>query len=245
MLSYQHAYHAGNRADIQKHSLLASVLEILARKDRPLTYIETHAGRGVYDLKAAEAEKTGEAAVGWLALEKPDIEKLPGGYVEAVRALNKGKLEPLYPGSPLVATQILRPQDEVHLMELHPQEYSALIKNFRGDKRVHIHKRDGLEGALALSPPANRRGLVLVDPSYEIKTEYETIPEFAVKLVRKWPECSILIWIPMLPAKRHEGMIETLKASFPGTQIFETVWGKPGEGMYGSVMAGINLPFGV
>ena len=92
MLSYQHAYHAGNRADIQKHGLLASVLEILVRKERPLSYIETHAGRGVYDLTAAEAEKTGEAAQGWLSLEKDALAKLPQGYVEAERALYKGAL---------------------------------------------------------------------------------------------------------------------------------------------------------
>jgi 23S rRNA (adenine2030-N6)-methyltransferase len=245
MLSYQHIYHAGNRADIQKHSLLASTLEVLTRKDRALTYMETHAGRGVYDLNAAEAEKTGEAKQGWLALDKSEIEKFPGGYVSAVRDLNNGKLSPLYPGSPLVAAQILRAQDEIHLMELHPQEYSALIKTFRGDKRAHIHRRDGLEGVLALSPPVNRRGLVLVDPSYEMKDEYETIPDFAVKLLKKWPEVCVLIWCPMLPAGRHEGLIEKLRANFPDPQISTVEWGKKGEGMYGSIMAGINLPYGV
>jgi 23S rRNA (adenine2030-N6)-methyltransferase len=245
MFSYQHAYHAGSRADIQKHSLLASVLETLTRKDRALTYMETHAGRGVYDLKAAEAEKTGEAAEGWLALDKAAIEKLPKGYVEAVRDLNNGKLEPLYPGSPLVAAQILRAQDEIHLMELHPQEHAALVKNFRGDKRVHIHKRDGLEGVLALSPPVNRRGLVLIDPSYEIKAEYETIPDFVVKLVKKWPEVCVLLWIPMLPAGRHAGMTEKLKSNFPAVSISKIEWNKSGEGMFGSIMAGVNLPYGV
>ncbi len=243
MLSYQHAYHAGNRADIQKHGLLASVLEILVRKERPLSYIETHAGRGVYDLTAAEAEKTGEAAQGWLSLEKDALAKLPQGYVEAVRALNKGALKPLYPGSPLVAAHMLRPQDELHLMELHPQEHAALAGIFRSDKRVHVHKRDGLEGVLALSPPRHRRGLVLVDPSYEIKTEYESIPAFAEKLLRKWPEACLLIWAPMLKARRHEAMLTALEKIFPDLRLFKSEWG--GEGMYGSVMAGINLPYGV
>lgn len=247
MLSYQHAYHAGNRADIHKHSLLVSVLDSLIRKNRPVTYIETHAGRGIYDLNSVEARKTGEAASGWMDIEGNEaaLAKLPKKYVEAVRALNDGGLSPFYPGSPFVASYILRPQDHIYLMELHPQEYAALAEKFREDKRCHIHKRDGLEGALALSPPENRRGLVLVDPSYELKEEYETIPDFAVKLARKWPEASILIWIPMLPAGRHEVMVEKLKRHFPGVPIFQEEWPKTGAGMYGSIIAGINLPYGV
>lgn len=245
MLSYQHAYHAGNRADIQKHGLLASVLESLTRKDRPLTYMETHAGRGVYDLQSVEALKTGEAKHGWLHLDDAARTKLPRGYTEAVKNLNGGKNEPLYPGSPVIAAHMLRAQDDIHLMELHPQEYEALSKIFRNDERVHVHKRDGLEGALALSPPQNRRGLVLIDPSYELKEEYESIPDFVVKLVKKWPEACVLIWIPMLPAMRHENMLEKLKSLFPGLSIQKEQWGKPGEGMYGSIMAGVNLPYGL
>lgn len=243
MLSYQHAYHAGNRADIQKHGLLASVLEVLIRKDRPLSYIETHAGRGVYDLTAAEAEKTGEAAQGWLSLGEDALVKLPQGYVGAVRALNDGALKPFYPGSPFVAAHILRPQDEIHLMELHPQEHAALVRTFRSDERVHIHKRDGLEGGVAFSPPRHRRGLVLVDPSYEIKAEYESIPVFAERLVKKWPEACMLIWMPMLKARRHESMLVALERTFPGLRIFKDEWG--GGGMCGSIMAGVNLPYGV
>ncbi len=245
MLSYQHAYHAGNRADIQKHSLLCSVLEILTRKERPLTYMETHAGRGVYDLTSPQAQKTGEAEEGWLSLDKTAIEKLPAKYVEAVKNLNGGGLSPLYPGSPCVAAYILRKQDQLHLMELHPQEHAALEKVFAQDDRVHIHKRDGLEGVMALSPPEPRKGIVLVDPSYELKDEYETIPAFVVKLAQKWPEACILVWVPMLRAGRHEGMVEKLKSSFPGLKIFKTEWKNPGEGLCGSIMAGVNLPFGV
>jgi 23S rRNA (adenine2030-N6)-methyltransferase len=249
MLSYQHAYHAGNRADIHKHGLLASVLEILARKDRPLTYMETHAGRGVYDLRSAEALKTGEAAQGWSLLDDAAIKKFPAGYVNAVRGLNDGCLQPLYPGSPAVAARILRPQDEMYLMELHPQEHTALARNFSRDKRIHIHKRDGFEGVLALSPPRRRRGLVLIDPSYEMKTEYDAVVDFVVKLTRKWPEASILIWAPMLEAGRHEAMLEKLRNFFPGLRVFKAEWmdvtGARRPGMYGSVMAGINLPHGV
>lgn len=245
MLSYQHAYHAGNRADIQKHALLCNVLQILTRKDRPLTYMETHAGRSIYDLFSTEALKTGEAAKGWLALSEPERAELPAGYVEAIKKLNGGALSPLYPGSPFLAGHMLRPQDKLRLMELHPQEYAALERAFRGDERVQVHKRDGLEGVLALSPPTPRRGLVLIDPSYEVKEEYEAIPAFMEKLVRKWPEACVLTWIPMLPAGRHVGMVESLEKTFPTLRVFKTEWGKPGEGMYGSIMVGINLPHGV
>lgn len=245
MLSYQHAYHAGNRADLQKHAFLVSVLEILIRKNRPLTYMETHAGRGVYDLHSPEAEKTGEAKQGWLALAESERQGLPQSYVKVIEDLNKGEKKNFYPGSPWIAASVLRSQDEIHLMELHPQEYEALEHVFKKDKLVHVHKRDGLEGVLALSPPKNRRGLVLIDPSYEIKDEYDSIPDFAIKLSKKWPEVCILIWIPMLPARRHEGMIQKLQSSFPNLYHAQTEWAKPGEGMYGSIMAGINLPYGL
>jgi 23S rRNA (adenine2030-N6)-methyltransferase len=245
MLSYQHAYHAGNNADLHKHALLCTVLQILTRKDRPLTYMETHAGKGVYDLFSTEALKTGEAAEGWLALSEAERAALPTGYIETVKKINGGATSPLYPGSPLLAAHILRAQDKLRLMELHPQEYAGLEKSFKDDKRIQIHKRDGLEGVLSLSPPEARRGLVLIDPSYEVKEDYEAIPAFMEKLVRKWPEACVLAWIPMLPAGRHEGMLENLKKIFPALRVFKSEWAKPGEGMYGSIMVGINLPHGV
>jgi 23S rRNA (adenine2030-N6)-methyltransferase len=244
MLSYQHAYHAGNRADIQKHSLLASVLESLTRKGRPLTYMETHAGRGVYDLTAAEAKKTGEASEGWLSLSAEEIEKLPKGYVETVKALNGGSLSPLYPGSPAIAAHMLREQDKLFLMELHPQEHAALTARFKGDTRIQMHKRDGVEGILSLSPPNPRKGLVLIDPSYEMKEEYEEIPTFVRKLMSKWPDACVLIWIPMLPAGRHDQSLTALRKMIPRLRVQKTEWGEPGEGMFGSIMVGINLPHG-
>ena len=182
--------------------------------------------------------------MGWIALDKAAREKLPAGYTGAFKKLNAGKLSLLYPGSPYLAAHILREQDQLHLMELHPQEYAVMKKVFRKDPRVHVHKRDGLEGVLALAPPTPRKGLVLVDPSYEIKEEYESIPNFIFKLLHKWPEACILVWTPMLPAGRHEGLVDKLQASLQGARVFRTEWAKPGEGMFGSVMIGINLPHG-
>ena len=181
MLSYQHAFHAGNPADLHKHFVLAGLLAQLTRKPRPISYMEPHAGRGLYDLSAPEAQKTGEAALGIARVTLPD-----GPYAQALAATRAQHGENTYPGSPLIAQTLLRDADQLHLMELHPAEHAALRRNLMG-ANTHIHHRSGPEGVLALSPPKPRRGLVLVDPSYEVKTEYESTAAFARALVAKWP----------------------------------------------------------
>lgn len=247
MLSYQHSYHAGSRADIHKHDILSGVLLTMVRESAKLTYIETHAGRGVYTLTSPEARKTGEAGEGWLSLikDKKKIDLLSPHYVACTRLLNKGKLEPHYPGSPALAAHILRKGDRLHLMELHPAEHAALQKKFGHDKRLTISKRDGLEGALSCAADhAGSTGLLFIDPSYEVKSEYESVPEFVSRFRTVWPEAGILVWVPMLPAARHEIMAGAMKKSFPDMQISEAIWARPedGRGMYGSIMMGINLP---
>jgi len=173
MLSYQHIYHAGNLADVQKHALLAWMLEYLTQKDKPLSYIETHAGRGLYDLGSDEALKTGEAragidlAEGWFPADHPYIQRLT-----ECRAMFGPRA---YPGSPMIAALGLRETDTIHLAELHPQENAALKANL-GDFGANIQKRDGFEMALALTPPTPRRGLLLIDPSYEVKDDYLRSP---------------------------------------------------------------------
>lgn len=245
MLSYQHAYHAGSRPDMHKHRILCGVLDALVQRKAPLTYVETHSGRGIYDLESAEARKTGEAADGWLKVfqDVKALSGLPKSYLAAIRALNKGKLAPLYPGSPYFAAHILRPQDKMRLMELHPAEFAALKKNMGGDKRIQIIRQDGLEGALEMKSAPD---IVLVDPSYEVKSEYEDIPRFAAALHKKWPKAAILIWAPMLPAKRHEILRDKVKKLLPRAEIMEEIWAKPGDqrGMFGSIMVGINVPEG-
>jgi 23S rRNA (adenine2030-N6)-methyltransferase len=241
MLSYQHAYHAGSRVDIHKHDILARVLELLRKEKTQLSYLETHAGRAIYNLGAKEADKTGEAALGWLKLvqNKNLLSKLSPSYIEAVRTLNKGKLMPRYPGSPLIAAHILRPHDKIRLFELHPTENTALRKNMADDKRVTMEKRDGLEGVLANIPKG--KGVVLVDPSYEVKSDYDAIAEFVTELHKRWPQGVILAWVPMLTANRHGVMVEKIMG-IGGMKKSEIAWAKPGEvrGMYGSIIMGIN-----
>ena len=238
MLSYQHGYHAGGPADLHKHIVLAELLARLTAKPRGITYVETHAGRGLYDLAAPEALKTGEAAQG-IGRLAPDPATPFGRALAAIRA-EAGPAA--YPGSPLLARQLLRPQDRLVLMELHPAEHAALTAALAAPN-VAIHRRDGFEGALALAPFQPRRGLVLVDPSYEVKAEYDAAAAFVLRLVAKWPEATVLVWYPLLPAARHRVLRAALA---PLPVLFDEVafHPRPARGMTGSGLALVNAPYG-
>lgn len=215
MLSYQHHYHAGSLTDIHKHRWLIKLLDYLTIKERPISYMETHSGRAFYDTSCFEAQKTGEAALG---IEKLLLDKgTPNDkYLDLIRQFrDETGIPHFYPGSPLIAKKLLRDQDELFLMELHPQEIKHLygLRKIKGAK-AHIHHRDGYEGVLAISPPKNRRGLVLIDPSYEVKTEYEEVAGFCIKLHKKWPEAIIMIWYPILKQGYHEQMKENITLHF-------------------------------
>jgi len=238
VLSYQHAYHAGGPADVHKHIVLAELLARLTEKPRGLSYVETHAGRGLYDLAAPEAAKTGEAAAG-IARLAPDAGTPFGRALAAARAAGGASA---YPGSPLVAKALLRPQDRLTLMELHPAEHAALKATLATDGTA-IHRRDGFEGALALAPFAPRRGLVLVDPSYEVKSDYAAAAAFVRRLVARWPEATVLVWYPLLPAARHHALragLAPLAVAFDEAPFAVP----PARGMTGSGLALVNAPHG-
>ncbi|MEM9422145.1 MAG: 23S rRNA (adenine(2030)-N(6))-methyltransferase RlmJ [Pseudomonadota bacterium] len=237
MLSYQHAYHAGNPADLHKHIVYTQLITMLMAKPRGLTFLETHAGRGLYDLNAPEAQKTGEAREGIERL-RVDPETEYGRILAKVRSKQGASA---YPGSPYLAAEKLRGGDRLILMEKHPAEVHALKKAMKG-YRAEIHHRDGYEGVLALCPPVPRRGLVLVDPSYEVKTEYGQVVEFTHALHRKWPEGCILIWYPLLPAKSHEAMVNAVE-SLPHLRHEVGFSLKGGKGMTGSGLLLINPPY--
>lgn len=243
MLSYQHIYHAGNMADVHKHSLLAWMLAYLAAKDKPLTYLETHAGRGVYQLDAPEALKTGEAAAGiarvadWFPPEHP--------YAKVLAQTHALHGPQAYPGSPLIAALSLRPADRLHLAELHPQEVAAL-SNTMSPYPARVVQRDGAEMALALCPPDPKRGLVLIDPSYEIKEDYKTIPSLVRRLHRKWGVGVIVLWYPVLTDTPHRPMLRLLTEMLPEAVRHEVAFppARPGHRMVGSGLFILNPPYG-
>ena len=244
MLSYQHSYHAGNLADVQKHALLAWMLDYLTQKNKPLSYVETHSGRGIYDLAGPEAEKTGEAAQGIARLEAGLPADHP--YRRSLAGVRARYGDQAYPGSPLLAAMGLREGDVMHLAELHPQEHAALT-DLLAPWGAHIQKRDGFEMALAVTPPTPRRGLMLIDPSYEVKADYQTIPKFIGQVARKWNVGIIALWYPILTDAPHRPMLEALMAAHPGALRHEVRFPpvRAGHRMAGSGFWVLNPPFGM
>ena len=246
MLSYQHIYHAGNLADVQKHALLAVILSYLTRKDKPVSYIETHAGRGLYHLDAPEAVKTGEAAAGIDRVLSEDMLPEQHPLWQALAACQAAHGEAAYPGSPLIASTLLRPQDSLHFAELHPGEHEALRQALpRGRAKVHL--QDGFELAQSLAPPTPRRGVLLIDPSYEIKSDYGRIPGIIANLHRKWNVGVIALWYPILKDGAHGSMLRALEnQNLPGALRHEVHFPPARENhrMVGSGMFIVNTPYG-
>jgi 23S rRNA (adenine2030-N6)-methyltransferase len=243
MLSYQHIYHAGNLADVQKHALLAWMLAYLAAKDKPLSYIETHAGRGLYALDAPEAVKTGEAAAGIGRLANAFPADHP--FARCLAEVQTRHGATAYPGSPLVAALTLRRTDRLHLFELHPREEAELARVMAPFGAL-VRKEDGFAAALSLCPPTPRRGLLLIDPSYEVKADYAAIPRFIAAIRRKWNVGVVALWYPILSGAPHLPMVEAILAAEPEALRTEVTFGPAREGhrMVGSGMIVLNPPFG-
>jgi len=244
MLSYQHLYHAGNAADVHKHALLAWMLAYLTQKDKPLTYIESHAGRGLYDLGAPEAVKTGEAEQGIDLLEPLFAPDHP--YLQAVRRARDTFGPSAYPGSPMIAATLLRDMDSVHLAEKHPAEFEALAEVMM-PYPVRVHKVDGFAKVHEVTPPVPRRGMLLIDPSYEIAADYDEMARFVALVARKWNVGIIALWYPILSDGRHFGMLGALGQAHPDALRHEVRFPPAREGhrMVGSGMFVINPPWGL
>lgn len=262
MLSYRHGFHAGNHADVIKHLVLLALLQQLRQKDKPFVVLDTHAGNGVYELDSAQARKTREAESGilplWQHYQNAGAFKsaLLNDYLAVFAAFNDagGDAEPrsrpaLYPGSPSIVQTQLRAQDRLSVMELHSSEIDELRRNFHADDRVFIHHRDGFEGAVALSPPAPplpRRGLVLIDPAYEDKSDYQRVAKTVKEIHRRWATAIIALWYPMLGRSRdHSPALIQQLASLPDVRVMELVMTPQTAefGMYGSGMLLVNTPW--
>lgn len=248
MLSYLHGFHAGNHADVFKHAVLTRLLDALMAKPKPLVYLDTHAGAGIYDLDGEQAAKTGEFADGIARLSGrmglfPELEP----YFDALAALNPDGDCRRYPGSPQIARHCLRPDDQLILMELHKTEFQTLRTGLNADPRVHIHHRDGFEGLPALLPPKPPRGLVLIDPPYEVKTDYDAVANCLAAAYARWPTGVYAIWYPRLGVDRDqsEPLLRRLTHIAPRLLVAELAV-RPqaqGFGMHGSGMALVNAPW--
>jgi 23S rRNA (adenine2030-N6)-methyltransferase len=214
-MNYRHAYHAGNFADVLKHAVLARIIEYLKRKDKAFRVIDTHAGIGLYDLSSKEAQKTGEwkAGVGRLlaAPLDPKIESLLKPVLDSVHALNQSGGLDFYPGSPLIARSLMRKQDRLSAIELHPMDAAALAEHFAGDFQTRVMELDGWLALGAHLPPKEKRGLVLIDPPFEEEGEFGRLARRISKAYRRWPGGIYALWYPIKDYAAVEGFRAALK----------------------------------
>lgn len=200
-MNYRHAFHAGNFADVVKHTILTRILAYLMRKEAPFRVIDTHAGVGLYDLYGDQAERTGEWQDGILRLVEsdlaPEIAELLAPYLDAVRARNEGDALRYYPGSPFITRHMLRQQDRLMALELHPKDVEALRENFAGDFQTRVTHLDAWAAMGTHLPPKEKRGLVLVDPPFEEKGEFTRMVQSLEKAHRRWPGGIFAYWYPI------------------------------------------------
>lgn len=248
MLSYQHIYHAGNRADVLKHVILAEVIRHLKLRDRPLFYVETHSGRGVYDLSSKEAQKTGEFQTGIAPLyARSSPAKRFKPYINVIRTENNHPLEQpgtlkVYPGSPKIAHSLLAPNDRLCLFERHPQEFIALEKNLNRYNNIDMRKGDGFQASLPLKPRSGEDMLIFIDPSYETDEDIERLVWYIPEALSRWPKAKILIWMPLYEDGREEDLGGFLSEQSKGF-VVGARWlpEKEETALIGSAMIGLRL----
>lgn len=248
MLSYRHAFHAGNHADVLKHFVLSELARYLGQKDAPFYYMDTHAGAGLYSLDIGYATKLAEYVDGIGRLwDRDDLPTPLADYVKLVREINSdGKLK-AYPGSPWIAHQVLRDQDRLRLFELHPADAELLHANFRQfPRRVMVKCADGYAGIKALLPPPPRRALVLIDPSYEDKNDYRNVVASLQDSLTRFATGVYVVWYPQLSRLESRQLPQKLmRLSTNWLHVSLTVHqaASDGFGMHGSGLVVINPPW--
>ena len=202
-MNYRHAYHAGNHADVLKHVVLLALVDALQRKDTPVFLLDTHAGRGEYDLTAVEAGKTAEAEGGvekllaWARNARP-LPVAIARYRDALKAQDPAGERRMYPGSPRLLLQAMRPNDRLAVVELQPEEAAVLKRTVGHDARVGVHARDGYAAMKGLLPPKEKRGLVLIDPPFEAQgAEFDAIITALKDAFARWPTGMFAVWYPI------------------------------------------------
>lgn len=248
MLSYRHAFHAGNFADVLKHSVLTLVLEYMTRKDKGFYYIDSHSGAGMYQLSDEYAQKTGEYKEGIAKLiNNTDIPQALQPYIDLVQQLNNDVKElTLYPGSPGIARQFARRQDSAHLFELHPTDLEHLNAYSQRWNKSHVKQSDGYQGVLSLVPPPSRRGVILIDPPYELKEDYLKAVRTIVNAYKKFSTGTYILWYPIV--KRE--LVEQMESAFLKTDtrnVLQVEYCQQGDtleyGMTGTGLFIVNPPW--
>ena len=247
MLSYRHGYHAGNAADVLKHFILTYVLDYIKKKDKGFIFIDSHAGAGKYLISDPYMQKNKEYLQGIekiLQLKNDNI--FLKKYLDLVKSINFNSDLKIYPGSCYLAARSLRPNDNLYFFELHPKEFLNLKKNFENDSRVIIENRDSYQRLNKLLPPKEKRAVILIDPSYELKDEYEKVLEMLSDCYKKFPLGVYIIWYPVLKNKKSEKFIfNVLKKKYKNLSHVEMITDNLNNGMQGSGLFILNCPWSI
>ena len=218
MFSYRHAFHAGNHADVLKHTVLLAVLKHMAQKDTAFTVFDTHAGAGLYRLDGDYAQTSAEASQGFLKLvaTKPEQPFAPAiqDYIDLVASFNATEQWKVYPGSPFIIQQQLRGRDKLKLFELHPTDTKTLTANIaqlEAGRQVAIEREDGFEGVKKFLPPPSRRALLLCDPSYEVKHDYARVSAMVADALQRFATGTYAVWYPIIPRPEAHDLPRKLK----------------------------------
>ncbi len=219
MFSYRHAFHAGNHADVLKHTVLIATLQYLLQKDAALTVLDTHAGAGLYRLDGDYANKSGESADGIMRLaqaKEAELAPVLQAYLATVRSFNQGAQLRNYPGSPFIIQSLLRVQerDKLKVFELHPTDMRSLVGNIaqlEAGRQVAVLHEDGFEGIKKFLPPPSRRALVLCDPSYELKSDYAKVLDMAADSLKRFATGTYAVWYPIIPRPEAHDLPRRLK----------------------------------
>lgn len=248
MLSYRHAFHAGNHADVLKHCILVQLLRHLNQKEKPYWFIDTHAGAGRYLLDSEHATKNAEFAGGIGRLwNRADLPPAVADYVKQVRAMNSDGQLRHYPGSPWLAHELMRPADRLRLFELHPTDHRSLEKTFaKAGSRVAIRRADGFLELKSVLPPPPRRGLVLIDPAYEDKRDYLRVIAALKEGIGRFATGTFAVWYPQLQRGDSRQLPEKLRklpARWLDARLTVSSPSPDGHGMHGSGVFVVNPPW--
>jgi len=247
MLSYRHSFHAGNHADVLKHTVQSLILTAMKEKDKPFLYLDTHAGAGRYLLSSEHAGRTGEYLEGIAKIwQREDCPALLEPYLTVIRHYNRSGTLRYYPGSPLIARQMLRAQDKLHLTELHSSDYPLLRDEFQKDLRAEVLRADGYAQLKSQLPPLSRRGVVLIDPPYEMKTDYQDVVSGIQEGYKRFATGVYALWYPVVLRQHVKKILVALEKTGIRRILQLELAVRPDSdqrGMTGSGMIVINPPW--